>query len=128
MRAVDGTAVILCNGYYATVNGKTAHGLVRGSDRYRILALVDPPTAGRDAGEVLDGVRRGIPIFASLAEALSALPQKPDYAIVGVATHGGRMTPAVRAGLREALEKGLSVVNGLHEFASDDAELARFAK
>jgi uncharacterized NAD-dependent epimerase/dehydratase family protein len=128
MRVVDGTAIILCNGYYATVNGKTAHGLVRGSDRYRVLAVVDPPTVGRDAGEVLDGVRREIPIFASLDEALSRLTDKADYAIVGVATHGGRMTPEIRASLAEALEKGLSVVNGLHELASDDAGLARLAQ
>jgi uncharacterized NAD-dependent epimerase/dehydratase family protein len=127
MRRVDGTAIVLCDGRYATVNGKTAHGLVRGTDRYRILGVVDAPTAGRDAGEVLDGLRRDIPIFASLPEALAALPEKPDYAIVGVATHGGRMTPEVRASLREALEKGISIVNGLHEFASDDAELAGIA-
>jgi uncharacterized NAD-dependent epimerase/dehydratase family protein len=37
------------------------------------------------------------------------------------------MTPEVRASLREALEKGISIVNGLHEFASDDAELAGIA-
>ncbi len=120
MRAVDGTAIVLCDGRYATVNGKTAHGLVRGTDRYRILAVVDPPTAGRDAGEVLDGIRRGIPIVASIDEALAGAAPKPDYAIVGVATHGGRMTPEIRASLREAIEKGMSVVNGLHEFASDD--------
>src|SRR6266545_3568560 len=49
MLAVDGSAIILCDGYYRTINGKTAHGLVRGTDRYRILAVVDPPTAGQDA-------------------------------------------------------------------------------
>ena len=128
MRGVDGTALILCNGYYGTINGKTAHGLVRGTDRYEILGVVDPPTAGRDTGEVLDGVSRGIPIFASIEEALARLPSKPDYAIVGIATSGGRMTPELRASLAEALEKGLSVVNGLHEFAGDDAELASLAR
>jgi uncharacterized NAD-dependent epimerase/dehydratase family protein len=128
MRRVDGTAIVLCNGLYTTVNGKTAHGLVRGTDRYRILGVVDAPTAGRDAGEVLDGVRRGIPIFASLPEALAALPEKPDYAVIGIATHGGRMTAPIRASLKEALENGLSIVNGLHEFASDDAGLAALAK
>ncbi|HSP93707.1 MAG TPA: DUF1611 domain-containing protein, partial [Thermoanaerobaculia bacterium] len=109
---MDGTAIVLCNGMFATVNGKTAHGLVRGTDRYRILGVVDPPTAGRDAGEVLDGIRREIPIFASLDEALARLAEKPDYAIVGIATHGGRMMPAVRESLAEALEKGLSIING----------------
>jgi uncharacterized NAD-dependent epimerase/dehydratase family protein len=128
MRAVDGTAIVLCNGSYGTVNGKTAHGLVRGTDRYRILAVVDPPTAGRDAGEVLDGVHRGIPVVASIGEALRSLSVKPDFAIVGIATSGGRMTAGLRASLREALENGLSVVNGLHEFAGDDAELAGLAR
>ena len=31
------------------------------------LGVVDGPTAGRDAGEVLDGRRRGIPVFATIA-------------------------------------------------------------
>jgi len=125
---VDGTAVILCNGFFATNNGKTAHGLVRGTDRYRILGVIDPPTAGRDAGEILDGQPRGIPVFESLTEALERLPEKPDYAILGVATHGGRLPPELRASLAEALELGISVVNGLHELACEDSLLAEVAR
>jgi uncharacterized NAD-dependent epimerase/dehydratase family protein len=125
---VDGTAIVLCNGSYGTINGKTAHGLVRGTDRYRILAVVDPPAAGRDAGEVLDGIHRGIPVVASIGEALGRLPARPDFAVVGIATSGGRMTPGLHASLREALESGLSIVNGLHEFAGDDLELAGLAR
>ena len=128
MRGVDGTAIVLCNGYFRTINGKTTHGLVRGTDRYRILAIVDPPAAGRDAGEALDGIRRGIPVVASIDEALQLQTPKPDYAIVGIATAGGRFTPDLRASLREALENGLSVVNGLHEFVSDDPDLADLAR
>ena len=54
---MDGTAIVVCDGLFATANAKTAHGLVRGTERYRILAVIDAPTAGRDAGEVLDGQR-----------------------------------------------------------------------
>ena len=36
--------------------------------------------------------------------------------------------PAVRESLAEALEKGLSIINGLHEFASDVEELALLAQ
>ncbi|RQU97741.1 DUF1611 domain-containing protein, partial [Burkholderia cenocepacia] len=56
---MDGTAIVICDGLFSTASGKTAHGLVRGTDRYEILAVIDVPMAGRDAGEVLDGVRRG---------------------------------------------------------------------
>ena len=124
---MDGTAIVVCDGLFATPNAKTAHGLVRGTERYRVLAVVDAPSAGRDAGEVLDGTRRGIPIHASIAEALRSMPQKPDFCVVGVATSGGRVTSGLRALLAEAIEAGMSVVNGLHEFASDDPELAAAA-
>ncbi len=121
-------ALILCDGLYATTNGKTAHGLVRGTERYRIVGVVDAPTAGRDAGEVLDGTARGIPVFASIAQALDASPTRPAVAVIGVATHGGRLSGGLRASLSQALASGLSVVNGLHELASDDPELAALAR
>jgi uncharacterized NAD-dependent epimerase/dehydratase family protein len=124
---MDGTALILCDDLFSTANAKTAHGLVRGTDRYRVLAVIDGPSAGRDAGEVLDGVPRGIPVFASIADAVRSLPEKPDFCVVGIATSGGRVTPGLRALLSEAIEGGMSVVNGLHEFLSDDPEAAAAA-
>jgi uncharacterized NAD-dependent epimerase/dehydratase family protein len=124
---MDGTAIVVCDGLFSTANAKTAHGLVRGTDRYRVLAVIDGPSSGRDAGEVLDGVRRGIPVYPSIAEALRALPEKPDFCVVGVATSGGRVTPGLKALLSEAIDSGLSVVNGLHEFLSDDPQLAAAA-
>ena len=77
---------------------------------------------------VLDGIDRGIPVVTSIGEALASLPAKPDFAIVGIATSGGRMTAGLRVSLREALESGLSIVNGLHEFAGDDPEIAALAR
>ena len=89
MPAVDGTAIVICDGSYGTVNGKTAHGLVRGTDRYRILAVVDPPTAGRDAGEVLDGISRGIPIYTSIDEGSSGFRRSPTTRSSGSLLRGG---------------------------------------
>ena len=112
---------------FRSINGKTAHGLVRGTERYRIVGIVDPPTAGRDAGEILDGRPRGIPVFASIGEALEGASERPRFAIVGVATSGGRFTPELKASLRTAIEAGLSIVNGLHELASEDPDLTSTA-
>ena len=77
---------------------------------------------------MLDGRKRGIPIFASIPEALRALlGATPDFCVVGVATSGGRVTPGLRGLLAEAISLGMSVVNGLHEFVSDDPELVAAA-
>ncbi len=122
------TAIVLTNGDLLTVHGKTAHGLLRSSSRFAILGIVDQLHAGKDAGELLDGVRRDIPIFGSIRDALAGLDARPEFCLVGVATHGGRLVPALRALLKEALAAGMSVVNGLHEYASDDPDLAALAR
>ena len=46
-------AVVLCEGHFADASGKTAHGLVRYSDHYDIVGVIDSTLASRDAGEVL---------------------------------------------------------------------------
>ena len=122
------TAVLLTNGLFQTTFAKTTHGLVRGPSRYPILGVIDPSCAGRDAGEVLDGRRRNIPIFASLGAMLEEIGQLPNYAIVGVATPGGLLPPDLRASLVEAAEAGISLINGLHFPLSDHPDLVRITQ
>ncbi len=123
---MEGVAVVLAPGFRVE-SAKTAHGLVRGSERYEVVGVIDPDSAGLDAGEALDGRRRGIPVFATLGDALARAKRRPDTCIVGVATPGGTLPPALRATLVEAAGAGLTIVNGLHEFASDDPDIAAVA-
>lgn len=122
------TAIVLANGRYITPNGKTAHGLVRGSERFEVLAVVEPVLAGQDAGVALDGVHRNIPIVASIDDALERIGNTPEFCVVGIATHGGRFTEELRRLILEAVSKGMSIANGLHDAASDDPEIARAAR
>ncbi len=121
------TALLLANGLFRTPFAKTSHGLVRGPSRFSLAGVIDAGHSGCDAGELIDGHRRGIPIFASIAEALAATEKAPDFCIVGIATHGGVLPAAVRSSLIEAAEAGMSLVNGLHKLLSDDPELRRIA-
>src|SRR2546425_2637216 len=109
------SALVLCEGSFGETIGKTANGLVRYSRRYRIAGVLDGTKAGRDGGEVLDGRRNGIPIFAGVREALAKLPEKPSTVIVGVATFGGDIPKEFRPVIREAIEAGLSVAAGAPE-------------
>ena len=63
-------AIVLSNGLLTHSDAKTAHGLIRGSERFDVVAVIDHLSAGQDAGEVLDGKHRNIPVYASVAEAL----------------------------------------------------------
>ena len=81
-------AILLTNGFLSQPDAKTAHGLIRGTDRYEIVGVIDNEHAGRDAGEVLDGINRNIPVFVSVDEAVTKLPLI-QYCIIGVATIGG---------------------------------------
>ena len=123
---IDGDAVVLCEGSFAHSGGKTAHGLVRTTRRYRVRAVIDSQTAGQDAGAFLDGTPNGIPIVKDL-EAAIATAGRPDFLVVGVATHGGVLPLELRPAIRQALERGIHVDSGLHEFLGDDAEFAPLA-
>jgi len=115
-------ATVFCEGNFAEIDGKTANGLVRQSERYEITSVIDSTKAGSDAGEVLDGVRNGIPIVTDLAAALRA--DHPDCFIVGVAPTSGLLSVPERAVILQAIAHGLDIVNGLHEFLNDDIEFA----
>lgn len=121
-------AIVVTGGYLATGHAKTAHGLIRGTERFNILAVIDEKSFGKDAGEVLDGRKRNIPVYKSIAEFLDKTRERAGYCIVGVATKGGIIPESLRTILKEALEKGYNLVNGLHEYVSDIPELAMIAK
>lgn len=126
----EGNAVVWCDGAFNTTYGKTAHGLVRRSERYRVLGIIDAAWAGRDAGDVLDGRPCGIPVTGSLESALAlrgADGRGPTHFVVGLAPDGGRLPAAARAVVAAALAAGLHVDSGLHDFLGDDPELAALA-
>jgi len=124
---MDGNAIILTAGILNSPNAKTAHGLIRATSRYHITAVIDHQHAGRDAGEVLDGIRRNIPIYATIDEFLAQHGEKASFCIVGVATHGGLLPDSLIEELSQALEAGMSLVSGLHHFMCDNPRLAESA-
>lgn len=125
---VKSPAIVITGGYLDTISAKTAHGLIRGTERFEIVGVIDEKSAGKDAGEVLDGRKRNIPVYASIAEFAGKSSSKPKYCIVGVATKGGVIPDSLRALLREGIENGYGIVNGLHEYVSDIPELALLAR
>lgn len=119
-------AVVYCEQQFTRIDGKTANGLVRASERYRIVSVIDSSLAGQDAGTALGEAAAGIPIVPDLATALAS-PDRPDLFIFGLAPLSGLMSGSDRATVLEAVAAGLDVVSGLHEFLADDPEIASAA-
>jgi uncharacterized NAD-dependent epimerase/dehydratase family protein len=114
------TAVVYCEANFAAADGKTANGLVRHSERYEILTVIDSTRAGQDAGLVLDGEANGIPLTRDLADALVEAGTTPAWFIFGMAPATGLLSIHERSVVLEAIALGMNVVNGLHEFLNDD--------
>jgi uncharacterized NAD-dependent epimerase/dehydratase family protein len=114
---------IFAEGLFAKHNGKTAHGVIRYGAR-EVVAVIDSTQAGRTADQVVPFCLRPVPIVASLPEAVE---HGARALLVGVAPTGGKLDPAWRSTLLEAIASGLHVEAGLHTQLSEDAELRRAA-
>ena len=121
------TALVYCENQFGSVDGKTAAALVRHSEIYTVVGVIDSSLAGKDAGEELGEEKSGIPIFANLDEALSKLSEIPNCYIYGKAPLDTYISAEERVLILEAMEKGMDIINGLHQFFSEDSEFVKTA-
>ncbi|WP_375551421.1 DUF1611 domain-containing protein [Rhodophyticola porphyridii] len=122
------TAIVYCEGNFAKIDGKTANGLVRHSEAYRILSVIDAVHAGRDSGQILDEVSNHIPIFGDLEQAVVHEATIPATLIYGMAPSNGKLSLEDRGVVLDAIALGMNIVSGLHEYLGDDPEIASAAE
>lgn len=118
------TAIVYCEANFGEIDGKTANGLVRRSEKYNIISIIDSKKAGLDAGMVLDNQANSISICHDLTDALAQAGSVPDYFIFGMAPSSGMLSKHERSVVLEAMSYGMHIVNGLHEFLNDDPVFA----
>lgn len=101
---------------------KTAMGLIRYGD-YEVRAVIDQAHAGLRVPDVLpDGP--DAPIVAHMVD----VDEEVDGLVIGVANVGGRFDEDWREDVCTALQRGCTVVAGLHDFLQEDAEFAALAE
>ena len=113
--------VLLTGGITNVGTAKTAVNLLRYCPE-EVVGVLDPANAGKQAGQVF-GVGGTVPIISSLQEAREA-----NIAVIGIAPAGGKLPPDLKASILEALEKGMNILSGLHQFLRDDPEIASAAQ
>ena len=115
---------IFAEGLFESHSGKTAHGVIRYGNR-DVVAVVDSTNAGRTAAEIEPFCVREVPVVAGVAEAIE---RGATTLLIGVAPTGGKLDPAWRPALLEAIEAGLDLEAGLHTELSADPELREAAE
>ena len=113
--------LILTDGYHDPHTAKTAVCVLR----YRpeeVVAVLDRSQAGTTCGQLF-GTGGAIPVVGAVAEAEGA-----NALLIGIAPPGGKIPAPWRAIIFEAIDRGLDIVSGLHDFLADDAEFSAAAR
>jgi uncharacterized NAD-dependent epimerase/dehydratase family protein len=112
----DRRIVILTDGHTNPLTAKTATSVVRYKPQ-DVIALYDTTQVGKTSGDLL-GVGGDIPVIGNLADAKS-----PTTLLIGIAPQGGKLPPPWKKVVLEAIDRGMEIVSGLHDFLSDDPDI-----
>ena len=130
---ISGKAVVLTSGLFDSKSAKTAHGLIRASMRFTIVAVIDKKFHGNfvslDENEkiTLTDSPSKTPIYKDIKSFVES-SLEASFCIIGVASAGGVLPDEMRADLVLAIKNKMSIINGLHSMLSTDPELSRCAK
>jgi len=118
-------ALILTDEHLDRGAAKTSHGLLRHSEKYEIVGVIDSKFAGKTTDQVVPRCRK-VNIYPDLKSALKE--NEAETLIVGVATIGGYLPDNFREHMKEAIKNGLDIISGLHHYLSEDDEFVELAE
>lgn len=112
---------VLTEGFSNPYTAKLGAGLVRFCPE-DVVAVIDSQTAGKTYQEAI-GVGGNRKILASLDEVHDA-----DMLFLGTAPPGGKIPKHWRPIVFKAIERGMTIVSGMHEFLNDNPEFVEAAR
>lgn len=110
-------------GNFSQRNSKMTTGVIR-YGFHDSVAVIDSTKAGQTCQEAI-GFGGDIPVVATLEEAMAF---KPEALLIGVTPPGGRLTDELKSPIYRAIEKGLDVWAGLHDFLEQDEAISSLAE
>lgn len=122
------SVIVLAEGAFGEVDGKTANGVVMHSELFDAAVVVDSTADGETADEVLGRSDVDpVPVVETMADALERAPEA-EALVIGVAPAGGALPDAWVTDIQSAMRAGCDVVSGLHVFLSDREEWTDLAE
>lgn len=130
---IRGNAIVLTGGKLDSKNAKTAHGLLRGSNRFNVISIIDKKFSGKYVhvnknGKIsISNEKTNIKIFKDLKSFINS-NIKVEYCIIGVASAGGLLSKEMRKDVIEAMQNKISIINGLHSILNNDIEIKKISE
>lgn len=115
--------VVLSEGCFGQSLSKLALGVIR-YGKWPIVAIIDSSQVGQTVRSIT-GMDCDAPIVPDLVAALAG---HPKALLIGTAPAGGKLPEAWKTILKQAIENGLHIINGLHFFLSEEEELVSLAR
>ena len=114
---------ILVESQFNFLYAKTCNAMLRYKPD-EVVCCIDSTNANKTTNEVMK-IGGDTPIVQNIE---SALQYNPDTLLIGIATEGGYFPNNMRLAVSNAINNGLNVVCGLHDFLGDDPTLSSSAK
>ena len=130
---IRGNAIVLTGGKLDSKNAKTAHGLLRGSNRFNVISIIDKKFSGKYVhvnknGKIsISSKKTNIKIFKDLKSFINS-NIKVEYCVIGVASAGGLLSKEMRKDVIEAMQNKISIINGLHSILNNDKEIKKISE
>ncbi len=113
--------VILTQGHSLGGSCKTAINMIHYRPE-KILGVLDSEQAGKTTVDIFKSSHNR-PFKVKLSDFPDA-----DALLIGLAPSGGKLPESWRSIIKEALQKNLTIISGLHTFLSDDSEFNTITK
>jgi len=121
LNSTDCRLVLLTEGHSKPITAKTATSVLR-YGRCPTVAVLDSEQAGKTSQQVF-GVGGDVPVVAKLAEAVGA-----NTLMIGIAPPGGKIPETWQPIILEAIQAGMDIVSGLHDFLSTNQKFVQAAE
>lgn len=121
----ENKVIIYAQDAFSSDTAKTGIGFIR-YGLCETVGIVDRKLGGKTAFDFISDLPK-IPIFSSIDEAKKNRPDA-DALLIGIAPPGGKFPEDWIPDIKKAINYKLNIVNGLHDFLSNNSEINSLAK
>lgn len=116
----DRRLILLTEGHSEPITAKTATSVLR-YGRFPTIAILDSEQAGKTSQQLFGF--GDVPVVAKLSEASEA-----NTLMIGIAPPGGKIPASWHSIILEAINAGMDIVSGLHDFLCENQDFVEAAK